>query len=327
MKNPSKIKAIIYGVLLALLLFEAFDFLGGYDFIKSRFYQPTEEMSAILNNLDLTGRGDRILRATNPNLESKESFNENCDSHNVEIYVLGCYLTKDDTIHLYNVSEKELDGVKESTIAHELLHAVYNRLPFWEKNGLNSKMQEYYNSLDENSELRSSMKLYDNDEFFDELHSRLGTEVKDLPESLESHYAAIFKDQDKIVDFYEKYSGTFKKYEKELQELGKKLETLQREIDEEESRLNIASADLNRRIDDYNNRINAHNYTDANAMRIEGNNLRAEAEKLNADYVALNQKVDEYNSLVAKFNDSAIHTNQIFESINSNSGNLETVNN
>lgn len=327
MKKSAKAKAIIFGILIALFLFEAFDFLGGYDYIKSMAYQPTPEMESVIKNLDLTDRGERILKATNPNLDSREIFNEKCDSHKTEIYVLGCYLTGDDMIHLYNVDTKELNGVRESTAAHELLHAVYNRLPFWEKSSLNDEMKKVYDSLDEKDEIKSSLELYNADDFYDELHSRLGTEKKDLPSGLEKHYAAIFNDQDKVVAYYDNYSGTFKKLEQELRNIEEKLEKLKTTIDEEESRLKTVATDLNSRIDDYNKRVSAGNYTSVSSAQAEGNKLQAEVDKLNSDYDNLNKTITEYNNLINEYNNSVIRTNQIFDSINSNSGKIETVNN
>jgi chromosome segregation ATPase len=241
--------------------------------------------------------------------------------------VLGCYLTGDDKIHIYNVEESELDGVKESTTAHELLHAVYLRLPFWEKNSLNNELKKVYDELPEDDDIKSSMKLYSSEDFYDELHSRLGTEKKDLSFELEKHYEAIFKDQDKIVDFYTSYSGTFKKYEKETEALGKRLESLQSEIDAEEERLKTLANDLNARIDNYNGRVTSHNYTDVNAIRLEGSALQAEVNNINSAYDALNAKIDEYNNLIGEYNSSVVRTNQIFNSINSNSEKFETVSN
>ena len=327
MTKSSKAKGIIYGILIALLLFEAFDFLGGYDYIKSFAYQSTPEMDEIIKNLDLTGRGERILKATNPNLDSRETFNEKCDSHKVEVYVLGCYLTGDDMIHLYNVDTKELNGVKESTAAHELLHAVYNRLPFWEKSSLNNEMQKVYDSLDEKNEIKTSLELYKSDDFYDELHSRLGTEMKTLPDSLEKHYAAIFNDQDKVVDFYDNYSETFKKLEQDLKTIEEKLEKLNTTIDEENARLTSVAADLNKRIDDYNQRVSSGNYSSISAARAEGDKLQSERNKLNSDYDKLNETITEYNNLINEYNKSVIRTNQIYSSINSNSEMIETVNN
>ena len=327
MDRRSKIRAALYGVLVALLIVQLFDFVGGYDYIKDWFYTPDENVSTIIDNLDLTSRGRRIFEATSPSLDSRDTFNEKCDSHNVEIYVLGCYLTADDVIRLYDVKEKELDGVKEATAAHELLHAVYLRLPFWEKASLNNKLQEVYDSLDEKDEIKESMALYSNDDFYDELHSRLGTEKKDLPYDLEKHYEAIFNDQDKIVDYYERYSGTFKKYEKEVEELGRRIDALQAEIDIEEKRLVGVADDLNKRIDNYNARVKANNYTDLNAIRAEGTNLQNEVNKLKTDSAALDKKIDEYNGLIAEYNNSVVKTNKIYNSINSNGEQIELINN
>ena len=327
MDRRSKVRAAIYGVLVALLLVQIFDFVGGYDYIKDWFYTPDENVSKIIDSLDLTSRGRRIFEATAPSLDSRDEFNERCDSHNAEIYVLGCYLTADDVIHLYNVEESELDGVKEATAAHELLHAVYLRLPFWEKASLNNQLQAVYDSLDEKDEIKESMALYSNDDFYDELHSRLGTEKKDLPYDLEKHYEAIFNDQDRVVDYYEKYSSTFKKYEKEVEELGKKIDALQAEIDVEEKRLVDVADSLNKRIDDYNKRVSTNNYTDLNAIRAEGNALQAEVDKLKADSAALDKKIDEYNGLIAEYNNSVVKTNKIYNSINSNGEQIEPINN
>lgn len=327
MKKSSKVFNILRGVLIAILVLECFDFFGGYDYIKAATYTPSSEMSSIITSLDLTDRGERILKAASPNLESSDEFNEKCDSNDYEIYVLGCYQTGDDIIHLYNVTEDELDGVRESTTAHELLHAVYKRLPFWERNSLNDQLKNYYNSLRDDDDIKKSMALYDNNDFYDELHSRLGTEVKDLPYELEKHYEAIFKDQDKIVDFYEKYSGTFKKYEEETKKLGEKIEKLKAEIDAETKRLVEVADNLNAKIADYNNRVDKKNYTSIDAVIKEGNDLRAEVNKTNSDYDKLNEVIKEYNGLIAEYNNSVIRTNQIYDSINSNSNKLNELNN
>ncbi len=327
MKKSSKVLNILRGVLIAILVLECFDFFGGYDYIKAATYTPSSEMSGIIDSLDLTDRGERILKAASPSLESSDEFNEKCDSNDYEIYVLGCYQTGNDIIHLYNVTEDELDGVRESTTAHELLHAVYKRLPFWERNSLNDQLKNYYNSLKDDDEIKESMKLYDDNNFYDELHSRLGTEVKDLPYELEKHYEAIFKDQDKIVSFYEKYSGTFKKYEEETKKLGEKIEKLKAEIDAETKRLVEVADNLNAKITDYNDRVDKKNYTSIDAIIKEGNDLRAEVNKANSDYDKLNEVINEYNGLITEYNNSVIHTNQIYDSINSNSNKLNELNN
>lgn len=316
----------VFVILLVILGFESFNFFGGFDIVKANSYTPSSEMQEIIDKLDLTERGDRTLRAAHPNLASRTTFNEKCNSHDSEIYVLGCYVTNDDVIYLYNIEVKELDGVRESTAAHELLHAVYNRLPFWEKNDLNLKLRKVYDSLDETSDIKTSMELYSDDEFYDELHSRIGTEIKTLPSELEEHYAKIFKDQDKIVDFYDQYSGTFKKLEKELDELGKKIETGKKYIDEETARLDALAAELNKKIEDYNSRIQSGNYSSVATAQAEGNAIQKEITDLENAYKALNDYITEYNKMIDEYNNNVIQTNDILDSINSNSSKVEIVN-
>ncbi len=327
MKKSSRIINILRGALIAILILECFSYFGGFDYIKAATYQPTSEIEGLINNLGLTDRGERILKATYPSLESSEVFNEKCDSNDYEIYVLGCYQTGEDNIHLYNITDEELNGVVESTAAHELLHAVYNRLPFWEKNGLNDNLKKYYESLDNDNEIKKAMSLYEERDFYDELHSRFGTEVKDLPYELEKHYEAIFKDQDKIVDYYEKYSGTFKKYEEETKKLGEKIEVLKSEIDAETNRLVTVADNLNAKITNYNERVAAKNYSSYESVMKEYNDLRTEVTKVNNDYDNLNNKIKDYNGLISEYNNSVIRTNNMYDSINSNSNKLNELNN
>lgn len=321
------IHRVIWGVIIALILFEAFDFVGGYDYIKASFYTPSGEMQTIIDKLDLTSHGVRVLKATGPKLSTREVFNEKCDSHNVEIYVLGCYITQDDNIYLYDIDNMELDGVKESTTAHELLHAFYHRLPFWEKSGLNKELQKAYDALESDSEIRENLSLYKDDDFYDELHSRLGTEVKNLSPELEKHYARIFNDQDKVVALYEKYSSKFKQLEKELNEISKNIEIMKTYIDGETVRLDDLSTQLNQKIDDYNKRIESGNYTSVSVAKSEGDALKIEIDTINQAYDALNKYIEDYNQLIDTYNNNVIQTNNILDSINSNSERFNSVNN
>ena len=318
---------IIWGIVIAVILFGAFEFVGGYDYIKASFYTPSGEMQAIIDELDLTSHGVRVLKATGPKLSTREIFNEKCNSHNSEIYVLGCYVTQDDNIYLYDVDNEELAGVKESTTAHELLHAYYHRLPFWEKSGLNKELGKAYEALASDSEIRTNLELYGDDDFYDELHSRLGTEVKNLSPELEKHYAKIFNDQDKIVDLYEKYSSKFKQLEKELDEISKNIETMKIHINDETVRLETLSNDLNQKIDNYNKRIESGNYTSVAAAKSEGDALKAEIDSISRNYDDLNKYIEEYNKLIDKYNNNVIQTNKILDSMNSNSERFNNINN
>jgi predicted nucleic acid-binding Zn-ribbon protein len=324
-KSPFPKSAVI-GVVLTLSVFAIFNCVGGYDIIKSSLYTPSSEMSTIIDDLDLTDLGKRTLYASAPTLEEKTNFNEKCNSHNKELYVLGCYNKGEDHIYLYDIDDKELAGVKESTTAHELLHSVYARLPFWEQGSLKDELKSFYDTLPEDNELRKAMSLYDEKEFYDELHSRLGTEIKGLSEKLEKHYEKYFKNQDKIVEFYEKYNKKFKELEEELKTLTKNMEELKTFITSESDNLAKKTENLNAKILNYNSRVNSGNYSSYQAALNEGKQLQNEANEIDKSYKNLNAKISEYNNLVNKYNSNIIQTNRMMDSMNSNSEKIETVN-
>lgn len=315
-------KSTLFGIIIAVLAVivgaEAFVYFGGPDYFKASAYTPSSEMSDIMSKLDLTDYGTRVIKAVNPSLDSKDKFNSSCGAHDANIYVLGCYLTAKDEVHLYDIESNELDGVKESTAAHELLHAVWNRLPVWDRRNLEAELKDAYDKLPNSSDIKTSMSLYSDDNFYDELHSRLGTEMKALPEGLEKHYATIFKNQDEIVSYYDKYNGTFKELESKLSALQVKIKSEKTDIEEESNNLEKESSELNAKIDDYNKRISSGNYTSESAAKTEGDNLKTESENLGKNFDALNEKIKAHNDLIDEYNNSVVRSNELMDEMNSN---------
>lgn len=323
-KNPAFV--IVAVIILCVAIYQVF---GVSDYIKAANFIPSAEVSSVIGELPLTGKGERILRAVAPELDGRDKFNENCESHNADIYVLGCFDSVSDRLYLYSVETKDLPGIVESTTAHELLHAVWKRTPIIEKFSLESAMQEVYDSLDENSDLKTSMNLYNKDEFYNELHSRLGTEIKDLPDVLEKHYAEYFN-QDEVVAFYDSYSGAYKTLESELKSLDEKISNLKTEIESEINVLKTENDNLNTEIDEHNKKVQEYNSgTDvgmtATELNNEKNKLDQSSSSLQAKYDALNQKIVEHNNLVAEYNSKVVKSNDILDSINSNSEKVENL--
>ena len=118
------VSLIIVLLILAGLIFAAsrIDYTVVIDNIAGSNYVATEEMQKLIDALDLTEDGRRIFYATHPELQESEAFNSNCDSDDSESLVLGCY--KNNHIYAYNVKNSDLDGIRQTTLAHELLHAV-----------------------------------------------------------------------------------------------------------------------------------------------------------------------------------------------------------
>ncbi|MBR3177229.1 hypothetical protein IKF27_00275 [Candidatus Saccharibacteria bacterium] len=277
-------------------------------------YSPSPAMSTIRTSLDLTGDGERIFNASHPVLNSKDEFNQACDSHKDETAVLGCYTNRQ--IHVYDVEAENLNGIKESTVAHELLHAVWSRLSEADKNQLKPKLEEVYQKSEQ---LKSELENYEEKDREDELHSRIGTEIKNLDDELEKHFAKYFKDQDKIVAYYDSYIKPFETLKKQIDELSKTLENLKKQIDEKTKEYQTRSEKLNQEISEFNNCASTLNCF---ATRGEFNTRRAElsAEQaaVNSLYDELDNTIKDYNAKVGEYNNSILKNRDLENLINSN---------
>ena len=198
-QDPHKKVALVCIVLstsLVLTLLFLLNHTAIIDWFKGLGYHPTPAMSQVKSSLDLTTDGERIWNATRALLASREDFNESCESHDEAVSVLGCYTN--DRVYVYNVEDESLPGIRESTSAHEFLHAVWSRLTGLEKSELVPLLESTYKN---HPEMKETVESYPEEERIGELYVRLATQVKDLPEALEVHYAKYFKDQDRVVEY------------------------------------------------------------------------------------------------------------------------------
>lgn len=307
MKNK---RAIIITVIAAAIVGYAAYFFHVGDYIEAAIYQPTDEMSAVMSSIELTSKGDRVFRSANPALESNADFNENCKTVSKDAYVLGCYITVSDQIHLYNVQftkeTQNLRGIIESTAAHEMLHAAWSRMNTWDRASISNKLQAVYDAADK--DFQNEFNSYGKNEFYDELHSRVGVELKDIPEELEKHYAEYFKDRKIVVNYYEKYRTVFKELRKKADDLATKIQSESSAIDKSTEEYKSVSNELQKKIIEFN-KCSSENgcFSSVSDFNTRRANLVAEIDKVNGMYDnltkrtnALNNLIDEYNALVIK---------------------------
>ncbi len=286
-----------------------------YDLYRGISYQPTSEMVKIRNSLDLTSEGKFLFNASQPELSEREIFNEKCrNGGSEEIAVLGCYT--ENNIYVYNILDEELDGIRELTAAHELLHAVYARRSDGEKENLKSALLEVYRNYQ--SILKDDLNTYDESERMEELYVRAGTEVKKLPVILEKEYARVFKNQDTIVDFYEKYIRVFRKIETEM-------ETLKSEMDEIEAEVTLKTQEYESRLEQLDADIVSFNscaevagcFKSESEFYAKRNKLISEQSSLKALYQEISDLVDEYNEKVEQYNADIVYSEKLNKVINS----------
>lgn len=285
------------------------------DFFRAISYTPSEEMKQIREELELTSNGEFIFNASKPTLSDRDSFNEDCALVKDEsTAVLGCYV--DENIYVYNIVQDELAGVRELTAAHELLHAVWERLDEVERSDLLKLLEPV---LAEHQDLiGEEVEIYDEAKRNEELYVRAGTEIKNLPLELEKHYERVFKNQDKIVGYYDSYNKVFR-------ELKEENERLSKEVTELKERYNASSEEYSSRVNKLKANIEEFNNCAAiagcfgsqwefNAKRAE---LLGERDSLNTLYEEITRLVDEINAKVEKHNQNAIYGQKLHQIMNS----------
>ena len=222
-KPRKKHEAKIVGFILLLLVIGGLAFVATQidytaiaDTIAANGYEAPEELSKLIEEIDLTDDGMRILKASRPELQEADAFNQNCTVITDGTTVLGCY--HDKRIYVYNIQKTELNGIRQTTLAHELLHAIWERMSYTERQAILPSLKSVY---DGSEMLQRDLEKTSPDSFDDELHSRVGTQLdpEKMPEDLRTHYAKYFKQPAKIFAFYDKYNSIFEDFKKQAEEL------------------------------------------------------------------------------------------------------------
>ena len=323
-KQPQKaifIKSFITILVVALIVALGLGFYFNRqklsDFFAASFFKATPELAAIDQKIQLTNDAHNIFYATQPSLNSRDDFNAHCNSHNDEISILGCYTGG--KIYIYNIEDTELSGIIESTATHELLHAVWERLDPAKKSELTNQLVAVYNDERYRDALAKDLESYAENNRIDELHSRIGTEIADLPEALEKHYANYFKNQDLVVDFYHNYITPFNELSEEIDNLSTQLEKLSGEIDQKSKEYYQDAEELSSKIDEFNNCAkNLNCFGTEASLLARRNSLLAEQSALNTTYDELAKLVDQYNAIVEEYNNNIIRSEELETKINSN---------
>ena len=319
MKRKAGIAPYFFGVVLiavaGVMIWGALNRQWVYDFWRGLDYEPTGEMARIRDDLKLTERGKFLFKAARASLSSRTEFNEKCRTAlNEEVAVLGCY-TNDD-IYVYNIETAELDGIRELTTAHELLHVVWARMSEAERVELADELKEVYRQNQE--VLQEEIGNYAESERQEELFVRAGTEVADLPAELERVYGEIFTEQDAVVAFYDKYIAVFRAMEAEMETLEAEMKEIQSAIETMTAEYEAKVAELNVRIESFNACAGrAGCFTSQSEFNAKRNALVAEREALEVVRVKIGELVNEYNERVEKYNADVTRTEELNQAINS----------
>jgi hypothetical protein len=281
-------------------------------------YQPIGAVTQLASRSGMSDTGRFYFYASQPAIETASEFNNDCGRKEESTAILGCYNGRN--IFVYNVTNQKLDGIKEVTAAHEMLHAAYARMSNSEKTEINKLLEAEYAKLKSNKDIAERFAFYDRTEPGErdnELHSVIGTEVSAISPALEAHYRKYFSNRSKVLALHDKYASVFAELQAEGSTLSAQLTTLGDTIDRQTKDYNAAVTALNSDIEDFNHRANSGGFSSKEAFDNERASLLARANQLDDTRQTINTEVSEYTTLRERLKSVASQSEALNRSIDS----------
>lgn len=282
-------------------------------------FTPSSELVSLANRAGLNDEGKFYLYASQAEISSESEFNTACGSlQNERTVVLGCYTGNDGRIYIYDVTDTQLDGVRETTAAHEMLHAAYDRLSNSEKDYVDGLLEAQEKTITDSRLLNliAEYKKSEPNEVVNELHSIFGTEVRSLSPELEAYYKKYFANREEVVALKEKYEKVFTDLAAKQTALVNELNSIASEVNTRQKAYELALSSLNADIESFNQWAQSGVATKSqyNAKRAE---LEARISGLDAERVAINAEIDSYNAKKAELDKLNIQAATLNQSIDS----------
>lgn len=268
--------------IVALLWFAVWRFHDARDLWLMRGYTPPTAIEAIAQNTTMTTYGRRLFYVNHPQILSGAAFTKQCTIHAEKSIVLGCYKSGDNGIAIYNVNDTRLQGVKEVTAAHEVLHAGYDRLSNTERKRIDTLLQAYAKSSLRDDRINDILTLYRSAEpgqLANEMHSIFATELGTLNPELEAYYRRYFTNRQKVVALADAYQAEFTSRRQRVADFDTDLQQQKIVISSQQDTL-------------------AQMRTD-----IEQLGAQMEAQKAQGDIRTYNANVDTYNQQVQRYSE------------------------
>ena len=265
---------------------------------------PSPEAVEIADKTGMSSLSRRIFFVSRPSIDNAEELNAHCSDIETTMIILGCYARGQ--IHIFDVRDERIADAKYVTSAHEMLHAAYVRLSKDERNRVNALLDEAYQYVSENDELRDIMDEYSRvepEQRYNELHSILGAEHADLSPELEKYYARYFTDRRKTVGMAVQYRKVFKNLETEQARLQVQLDRLAANIEAATSVLDSGIFFLNRNIETFTAkkfRSRSEFNAERKALVEREKDLMEFRAQIEADIRQYDKLVKEYNNLGGK---------------------------
>lgn len=320
-KTRSRVGSIIAVTLTVVFMATAAWLFLNRQFVLDQFtnwsYQPSAQVATITDTVRFSDKGRFLFYATRPEVADANQFNQDCPRQEPGSAILGCYNA--DRIFIYDISNQQLDGIKEVTAAHEMLHAAWARLSVSEQERLTVLLEAEYEKHS-GDELEVRMEYYQRnepDQLINELHSILPTEVRTLSPELEAYYRQYFNDRSHIVDLFDDYNGVFKDLKAKGDGLFLQLERLAAAIESSRVQYEQQSQQLATDIDTFNGRATGGGFSSRQQFDAERSALVTRSTELERQRVAISGNIEQYNTLYDEYQKVATDLDSLSSSIDS----------
>jgi hypothetical protein len=269
-------------------------------------YEPTAAIAEYADRAQLTDEGRFLFYASSPSVHRDPAFGNVCGRSTESFGVLGCYVPADRTITLFDVTDERLDGIEEVVAAHEMLHAVWDRMSRAEQDALIPLLDAEAEKRADDPAFQETLALYaelEPGERHNELHSIIGTEFPDTSSALETHYSRYLGDRTAVLALHDRSNAVFVEYQTKAETLAAALDELKASIDADYAAYTAGIDALNAAIDDFNRRAGIPGaFSSQSQFDAERNGLTAQGQALDAQYAAIRARGDEYDAKVAELN-------------------------
>lgn len=191
-------KIIDIAILIFVLFFGFFAVKNAHtigDRLHSLKYTAPAEIVKIADAASMTEKSKLMFYRFSPTLLSQYDLDFKCG-----VKKLGC--TSNHSIYILNYNgDKELNQ-SSVTAAHEMLHVAYSRLSGSQKNKIN-KLIDSELEKPEASDIKDKLSGYSADDYYDEAHSFVGTELASISLELDEYYSKFFINRNKIITAFQ----------------------------------------------------------------------------------------------------------------------------
>lgn len=246
----------------------------------------------------LSDLGMFYVKASQTEFDDRAEFNRACGSlQNEKTIVIGCYTGKLRRVYVFNVTDPRLDGVRETSLAHEMLHAAYDRLSESERRYVDGLLVAQEKTITDPrlKTLIAQYRVSEPGEVVNELHSIFGTEVRQLSPELETYYRRYFTDRTAVVGLKEAYEHVFTALDAEQNALVQQLNAIAADVNKRQAGYTAQLQALNTDIANFNTWTKSRNATRAE-YEVRRAGLQSRIADIEKERVGINAQIDSYNT-------------------------------